>query len=182
VPKTSERDRYNLMERQAHQFAGALLLPAETFASDVRAPVTLDNLLVLKQRWGVSVAAMVMRLYALQILEEEEKLALFKRRSARWGSKAEPGDDKWQPEEPRLLRRAIELLVKEGVFPAEAIPRYLGFSAQDVEKLCCLPERYFANPGAVVELATLRRARERLESPKRGAETTGAVVPLFNRK
>jgi len=63
----------------------AFLLPAETFAADVRTPVTLDSLLLLKQRWGVSVAAMIMRLEALKILDADAKLVLFKRRSARWG-------------------------------------------------------------------------------------------------
>lgn len=52
IPRADERDRYNQMEKQAHQFAGALLLPAETFASEVRIPANLDNLLILKQRWG----------------------------------------------------------------------------------------------------------------------------------
>ncbi|MEL7937698.1 ImmA/IrrE family metallo-endopeptidase [Pseudomonas delhiensis] len=46
-----------MMEDQAHRFAGVFLLPAETFAADVRSSVTLDSLLLLKQRWGVSVAA-----------------------------------------------------------------------------------------------------------------------------
>jgi Zn-dependent peptidase ImmA (M78 family) len=41
----------------------------------------------LKQRWGASVAAMMMRLHALGLLSNEEKLALFKRRSARWDRK-----------------------------------------------------------------------------------------------
>jgi len=159
IPRTDERDRYNQMEKQAHRFAGALLLPAETFSIEVRVPPNLDNLLILKQRWGASVAAMMMRLHALRLLSDDEKLALFKRRSARWGSKAEPGDDKWEPEMPRLLRRTIELLISEGILAAEGIPRYLGLSPRDIEKLCHLRENYFATPAEVVELATLRGSR-----------------------
>lgn len=159
IPRVDERDRYNQMEKQAHRFAGALLLPAETFAGEIRLPLNLDNLLILKQRWGTSVAAMMMRAHALGLLSDEEKLALFKRRSARWGSKSEPGDDKWVPEVPRLLRRTVELLINENIFPAESIPRHLGFSPSDVEKLCSLRDNYFATPADVVELATLRAAR-----------------------
>lgn len=159
IPRTDERDRYNQMEKQAHRFAGALLLPAETFAIEVRIPPNLDNLLILKQRWGASVAAMMMRLHALRLLSDDEKLALFKRRSARWGSKAEPGDDKWEPEVPRLLRRTVELLISEGVLAAEGIPRYLGLSPYDIEKLCHLRENYFTVPSQVVELPTLRGSR-----------------------
>lgn len=159
IPRAEERDRYNQMEKQAHRFAGALLLPAETFASEVRLPPNLDNLLILKQRWGTSVAAMMMRAHALGMLNDDEKLTLFKRRSARWGSKSEPGDDKWEPEVPRLLRRTVELLINENILPAEGIPRHLGFSAGDVEKLCSLRDNYFATPADIVELATLRAIR-----------------------
>lgn len=156
IPRADERDRYNQMEKQAHQFAGALLLPAETFASEIRIPANLDNLLILKQRWGASVAAMMMRLHALGLLSDGEKLSLFKRRSARWGSKAEPGDEKWEPEMPRLLRRTVELLVNEGIVPAERIPQHLGFSSNDVVKLCGLRDNYFRAPAEVLDLAVLR--------------------------
>ena len=178
IPRADERDRYNQMEKQAHRFAAALLLPAETFAGEVRVPPSLDNLLILKQRWGASVAAMMMRCHALGLLNDDEKLALFKRRSARWGSKAEPGDDKWVPEAPRLLRRTVELLVGEGIVPAEGIPRHQGLGPRDVEKLCHLRDNYFSSPGEVVELATLRIAREDGQSTRRADSTLASVVPF----
>ena len=185
IPRADERDRYNQMEKQAHRFAGALLLPAETFASEVRVPPNLDNLLILKQRWGTSVAAMMMRAHALSLLSDDDKLALFKRRSARWGSKAEPGDDKWEPEVPRLLRRTVELLVGESILPAEGIPRHLGFSSIDVEKLCGLRANYFATPADVVELATLRASRATPavdQATRRTGLDQAAVVSFLNFK
>ena len=69
-----------MKEAQAHKFAGALLLPAETFAEEVKTPVTLDSLLLTKQRYGISVAACIVRWYALSIITEEEKQNLYKRR------------------------------------------------------------------------------------------------------
>ncbi|NKI72372.1 ImmA/IrrE family metallo-endopeptidase [Collimonas pratensis] len=180
IPRADERDRYKQMEKQAHQFAGAFLLPAETFACEVRVPPNLDNLLILKQRWGASVAAMMMRLHVLGLLSDEEKLILFKRRSARWGSKAEPGDDKWEPEAPRLLRRTVELLVNEGILPAEGISRHLGLSPRDVEKLCSLRDNYFETPADVVELATLRAARTETQTVTRTDVSAGTVVSFVN--
>ncbi|WP_455554072.1 XRE family transcriptional regulator [Comamonas kerstersii] len=164
IPPSPDRERYNLMEKQAHHFAGALLLPAETFADDVRVPVNLDNLLILKQRWGVSAAAMLMRLHKIGLITDEEKDALFKRRSARWGAKAEPFDDKWEPEKPRLLRRTVELLISAGVLTTESVVRYIGLSARDVEQLCGLREGYFSSPPQVVELATLRNRKEAIHN------------------
>lgn len=178
IPRADELDRYNQMEKQAHRFAGALLLPTETFASEVRVPANLDNLLILKQRWGASVAAMMMRLHALGLLSDEERLALFKRRSARWGSKAEPGDEKWEPEVPRLLRRTVELLVNEGIVPAERIPQHLGYSANDVVKLCCLRENYFRAPAEVLDLAVLRSTISNERTSRMVVQEEAAVVPF----
>jgi Zn-dependent peptidase ImmA (M78 family) len=156
ITRPTERDRHKLLEKQAHRFAGALLLPAETFAADVRLPPTLDDLLILKHRWGVSVAAIIMRMRAMGLLDEDAQMTLFKRRSARWGAKAEPGDEEREPEQTRLLRRAIDLLVSENVMPIEAVPRHIGLAASDVEKLAGLPEGYFNGRGNVVQFARLK--------------------------
>jgi len=76
-----------------------------------------------------------MRLEALKIIDADAKLVLFKRRSARWGAKSEPGDDTRAPEQPRLLKRTIELLSSSGVMPIESVSSYIGLAANDVEKL-----------------------------------------------
>lgn len=157
VQRPYERDRHKLLEKQAHQFAGAFLLPAETFANEVRTPPTLDDLLLIKRRWGVSVGAIVMRLRALRIINDEAAQVLFKRRSARWGAKSEPGDGDRAPEWPRLLRRTIDLLVESNVLPLEAVPRHMGLSALDVEMLVGLPIGYFQGKDNVVQLARLRQ-------------------------
>ncbi len=152
-----ESERYKLKESQAHKFAGALLLPAETFAEEIRTPVTLDSLLLTKQRYGVSVAASIMRLHALSIITDDEKQNLYKRRSARWGVKSEPGDDYRAPEKPRLLKRTIELLSSSGIISVEGMAAFAGLSAIDVEMLAGLPEGYLSGKkAAVVHLARLK--------------------------
>lgn len=181
IPAATERERYKQIEKQAHQFAGAFLLPAETFASDIQVPVTLDNLLILKQRWGVSVAAMLMRLEVLGIIDADDKLSLFKRRSARWGAKSEPGDDKRTPEQPRLLRRTVELLIDSGVMPAPAVPRHLGLSPRDVEALAGLRDGFFDGLGEVIELATLRNATSGQSTNNDQTKATGSVIQFSRR-
>lgn len=181
IPRSTERDRYKQMESQAHRFAGAFLLPAETFSSEVRTPVTLDSLLLLKQRWGVSVAAIIMRLEVLGIIDEEAKVALFKRRSARWGVKSEPGDEARVPERPRLLRRTIELLVSSGVMPIEAISGYIGLSTCDVEKLAGLPDSYLKGTSSVVELMRLK-PKSRAESDITVNGLDAEIIPFSRQK
>jgi Zn-dependent peptidase ImmA (M78 family) len=174
IKRPTEPDRFKLLEQQAHRFAGALLLPAETFASEVRVPPTLDDLLLMKRRWGVSAAAILMRLHALHLVSDDEKLSLFKRRSARWGAKAEPGDGDRVPEQPRLLRRTIDLLVDEKVMPLEAIPRHIGLSALDVEMLAGLPTGYFEGKSNLVQFARLKS----VERPVSQATKGNTVVPF----
>lgn len=180
MERSTDPVRHKVMEDQAHRFAGAFLLPAETFAAEVRSPVTLDSLLLLKQRWGVSVAAMVMRLWALGVIDDDAKGLLFKRRSARWGVKAEPGDEGRAPEQTRLLRRTIELLASSGVLPVNGVSAYIGLSNTDIEMLTGLPLRYLSGNAEVVHFAKLKSASSPTASVKRATEEIGIVVP-FNR-
>lgn len=158
ISRPTERDRHKLLEKQAHRFAGAFLLPAESFAAEVRVPPTLDDLLILKKRWGVSAAAIIMRLQALTLIDEDGATTLFKRRSARWGAKSEPGDEDHKPEQPRLLRRTIDLLVDEKVMPLDAIPRHIGLAESDIEALAGLPEGYFQGKSNVIQFSTMKTA------------------------
>ncbi|OBY90998.1 DNA-binding protein [Pseudomonas sp. AU11447] len=178
IERSTDPDRYNLMENQAHRFAGAFLLPADSFAADVKTPVTLDSLLLLKQRWGVSVGAMIMRLFALRVIDNNAKAQLFKRRSARWGAKAEPGDDGRTPEQVRLLKRTVELLASSGVMPLESVVGYVGLGAKDVEMLAGLPKHYLSGQSAVAHLAKLKSAVSR--APAGDTHETAVVLP-FNR-
>lgn len=175
IDRSTDPARHKLMEDQAHRFAGAFLLPAETFAADVKSPVTLDSLLLLKQRWGVSVAAMVMRLWALKVIDDDAKGLLFKRRSARWGVKAEPGDDGRAPEQTRLLKRTIELLASSGVMPVDAVSAYIGLATNDIEMLTGLPEHYLSGGAAVVHLAKLKSSGGLASKP---ASEPGVVIPF----
>ena len=143
IEESLKNTHYKLMEHQAHTFAGALLLPAESFSAKVRIPTTLDDLLIQKKYWGVSVAAMIMRLHKLNIIDDDTKANLFKRRSIRWGAREEPGDKDLQPEEPRLLRRSIELLVQENILKTEHLKTYFGLGTQDLLNLLNLEENYF---------------------------------------
>ena len=181
IGSVEEPNRHKLMERQAHQFAGAFLLPAETFSRDVRTPCTLDDLLQLKARWGVSVAAIAMRLRTLGLIDDEEKLSLFKRRSARWGAKSEPLDDSRRPESPRLLRRSIELIVESGVMPLESIPSSMGLSPNDIQSIAGLPESFFQGPARVIELARLRSTIQRDRSDELQGVNSNRVVPFRRR-
>lgn len=153
---------YHELERQAHLFASAFLMPADSISVELACP-TLDTLLVLKRRWKTSIAAMIMRAKSLNLLDDAYTTRLWKNYSARGWKRSEPLDDELKPELPRLLPRGIKLLLEEGGFSKEQLLNTIGLSAPDVETLCQLPEGYLReNFGEVIQLniPTLRKRDE----------------------
>jgi Zn-dependent peptidase ImmA (M78 family)/DNA-binding transcriptional regulator YiaG len=103
------------LERQANRFAGALLLPRETLAEEfASARINWTRLLELKQRWQVSLSALLFRARDLGVLSPTAYESAMKHMSRRGWRHREPGD-LGPPERPALLRRATELLEEHGV-------------------------------------------------------------------
>lgn len=139
------------IERQAFYFAGAFLLPAESFGAEVWSP-SLPAFVSLKERWKTSVGAMIMRCSNLEIVGDEYKQRLFKHYSAKGWRKREPLDDELTPEAPRLLSRSIRLLCDERVYTRTELLDAVRLPAHDVESLCSLPVGYMSNEGSVSPL------------------------------
>ena len=90
-PDTAEQAK--AIEKQAHRFAGAFLLPGDAFLEDLDSlggRVTLTTLSKLKGRWGVSIKAMVVRLQNLHRIDPDHARSLYKQISARDWNKREP--------------------------------------------------------------------------------------------
>lgn len=130
---------HSLMERQGHRFASAFLLSESGFTRELYA-ASLDGFLALKPRWRVAVAAMVMRTEDLGIVTETQARRLWINMSRRKWRKNEPLDDRLLPEQPRLLRRSIEILIESGVKSPSQIAEDLCLSIPDIESLTNLPD------------------------------------------
>lgn len=157
VDKSVYDENYALIEMQANHFAAAFLLPEKSFLREVRR-VTLDDLLALKSRWKVSIAAMIMRCYQLDLINDDDKTRLFKSLSARGWRRKEPLDDAIKPEEPKLMSRAIQMIISHGLYTKEALLSELSFDARNLERLCSLVPGYFmdANNISNVELVNFK--------------------------
>lgn len=134
------------LEREADRFAGAFLLPRGSFPNEVYTP-RLDAFIDLKQRWRVSIQAMIYRCSDLGVLDEWQVLNLRKQISFRkWRSK-EPLDDPnvLAVEEPRLLARAFDLLNKAGVMDVDRLLSAIPINPALVEELCALSPGALAN-------------------------------------
>lgn len=139
IPQRRLNDRafYKAVEKQADQIASALLLPEYEFTNELYAP-SLDGFLTLKERWGTSVAAMIMRCKHLDLIDDDDARRLWINYNRRGWRNGEPLDSKLEKEEPHLIRRSFELLIEEGVQSPAQIMKALPLPVADLEELADL--------------------------------------------
>ena len=77
-------------EREADRFAGTLLMPSNDIYRRLKRALSLNKLIEEKQRWGVSLAALVYRLRELQILTDWQYRMFFIELSKRGYRTREP--------------------------------------------------------------------------------------------
>jgi Zn-dependent peptidase ImmA (M78 family)/DNA-binding XRE family transcriptional regulator len=96
------------LERQADIFASEFLMPKESIRGELPSKVDWPRLLQLKQRWGVSMAALLYRSKSLGIMPETTYVQAVRTMNVRGWRKNEPGTVA-AIEAPRLLSAAISV-------------------------------------------------------------------------
>jgi Zn-dependent peptidase ImmA (M78 family)/DNA-binding XRE family transcriptional regulator len=134
-------DNLSRIEKQANRFAGALLLPRETFSQEVLG-TSVSYFESLKKRWGVAIAAMAYRCKDLKIFNENQFSYLMRQMNARRIRKVEPLDDAFPVEKPSLLAESLRMIVEKGVQTREQVEAALSLNLSDVESLCGVPKGY----------------------------------------
>ncbi|MGD1148581.1 MAG: XRE family transcriptional regulator [Thermoanaerobaculaceae bacterium] len=107
-------------EKAAHRFAGAFLAPVAALQRDVgrkRNTVSIDELRLLKRRYGISLQALVYRLRDLGVITDNHAAALWAEINARGWKMHEP--DEMEPERPSWALRATLRALAEGLISAE---------------------------------------------------------------
>jgi len=129
------------IEKQANRFAGAFLLPRETFSQEVLG-TSISYFRSLKQRWGVAISAMAYRCKDLKILSQNQYAYLLKQMNALRIRKAEPLDDLFPVENPSLLAESIRMVLERGVQTRGQFEGALKLNLRDVESLCGVSKGY----------------------------------------
>ncbi|MDP9412932.1 MAG: XRE family transcriptional regulator [Pseudomonadota bacterium] len=175
--RINSKEDFNLIEKQAHRFAAAFLLPARAFADELWTP-SLDGFLALKERWRVSISMMIMRCETIGITEKEETQRLYINYNRRGWRTEEPLDSVLKHEEPKILKRSFEALIQEGIKSRQQIIDDLALPTREVEQLAGLPTGFFSASRAEV------KAFPALKESVRAATSEGLdnVVNLFNRE
>lgn len=102
------------VEDQANYFASCFLLPEHTFAKEIYS-TDEKSLLAIKERWGVSMQAVIMRLHSIGLITEWQKIRAFQQISVRGQRKKEPLDDSMIPERSRLTKKAVQFLNEHNI-------------------------------------------------------------------
>lgn len=122
-------DRFQ--EEQANKFASAFLLPRESFIRECPKRLVWPHFLELKQRWRVSLPALVRRAKDLGLISEDTYRRANVQINKKWGHK-EP----YEPdiERPTILPRTMQLLHQTG-WTFSAISNQLHISEVDLRLL-----------------------------------------------
>lgn len=148
------------MEREAHLFAGALLLPAEDMLRSIQRNATLSDFLKIKSGWGISIAASISRSRALDIISAERYRSLQIQLSNRGWRKQEPVNV--GKEHPLLLKQMIQAVfgIDSSVGGEQAIKSF------DAASKLAFPFRYLDcwSDGLVEEGAEFGFVEDRINS------------------
>lgn len=89
-PQFSEKD----IEKLCHRFAGAVLIPAAKLRQEIsshRSQLSLNELVMLKEYWGISIKAILVRARDLKIITQSECVSELKGYNAKGYNQNEPG-------------------------------------------------------------------------------------------
>lgn len=141
------KSEQNQLENEANLFASAFLLPKDEFIEDMKSVRSLNDFVRLKQKWFVSIGAMLIRAKQLGIITNDEYLRYIKNYSYHRYRKNEPLDNVIQIYKPSLFKFSLEMLFENGYtveeFEQDLSERGLGLPLNQIEELLCLDEGFF---------------------------------------
>lgn len=130
IPDDIEEAKKELL---CHRFAGAFIFPRDCVEEEfgkIRKRILLDELKMAKEAYGISMQAIVRRLYELEILPKDS-FDFWMKIVRRWGKK-EPAD--YSPEESIRMRLLTYRALAEGFISPSRAAELLNTSLQDIER------------------------------------------------
>jgi len=161
---------FKLLERQAHRFAAAFLLPKDQFFRELWAP-TLDAFAALKPSWKVSIKGMIVHSHRHGLLNDSQYQRAMIAYNRRWRD-GEPSDDVTPVEQPLFLARCVDMLIDQKIRRRDEILRDLALPQADLEELVGVPRGYFND----VKAEVIQLPRPTVRQPLPAA--SGRVVAL----
>jgi Zn-dependent peptidase ImmA (M78 family)/transcriptional regulator with XRE-family HTH domain len=127
------------IEQQAHRLGAALLMPANAIAREFPRRFSWDKYLNLKERWKVSLGALVRRARDLSAISEATYKRAMVQYSRNGWRNGEPGDLK-QAEQPVLIPRALSMLEERRSITQLMIANELCVQLADLQAIASVQE------------------------------------------
>ena len=134
------------MEKEAHAFAAAFLLPKENFIKDISIyPTNLNYYKELKKKWRTSISAMLVRANQVGIITNSSYQTLNKKINRLGWRKKEPLDDTLMMRNPTVLKRSVDIILDNDILSEDEIikelsNRGLTLCREEIELLLGLDE------------------------------------------
>ena len=128
----TSKELKDIIEKQANYFASCLLLPEESFMRSLLS-TNIDFYVDLKRYWKVSIQAMVMRTFQLDLISEDQRLYLFKKISFNRWKKQEPLDDVLVVEKPMLYNKVYNLIISNDILRKSELLSQLSLPKDELE-------------------------------------------------
>lgn len=125
------------LENEADRFAGAFLLPKESFSKDVFS-TSIDHFIQMKVKWKASIGCMIYRCDTLGILSPNQIKYLKDQMTTRVYWRREPLDKDMPVEKPFAHKQAILLLLENRIITTGQLVEEIGCTADELEQYCFL--------------------------------------------
>lgn len=139
------------IEKEAHMFASAFLLPQTSFGSEIMS-TSFQHFILLKERWKVSIQAMIYRCHELGYLSDDQTLYLRKKIVKSGMRENEPLDDVIEIEHPSAIRQSIELLLDNNLIDKKTLISIVNIPVEELEELLTLPKGTLVENAKVLKL------------------------------
>ena len=154
-PQELDSVEYRTMENEANSFAANFLLPSLQFKKDIlHKETSLNNYIILKRKWKVSISSMIYRANSLGLLTPNEFRNLQKRLSYNHWRKEEPFDKDVVIRKPVLMEQAFNLINQIELFDGNVInglleEKYgLALPLNVISELLGVPDEKLRNNGS----------------------------------
>lgn len=143
------------LEDEANRFAGAFLLPKDSFQNDVF-KTSIDHFIQLKAKWKVSLSAMIYRCNTLEFLTVSQLKYLNDQMTQRVYWHHEPLDNEMPIEKPFAHKQAVKLLLENDIIQPIDFVNAIGCLPEELEDYCCLEKGTLTpkSSGQIVQLKT----------------------------
>lgn len=128
---------YEKIEKEADKFAGAFLLPKESFSKDIFS-TSIDHFIQLKNKWQTSLACMIYRCDDLSLLSDNQIKYLKDQMTKRLYWKKEPLDNTMIAESPFAHKQAIMLLLDNNIITKRQLIEDMACLPEEIEEYCFL--------------------------------------------